>query len=91
MRRREKQIVFLRRQIAEQRKWIERCESNGVSYVDGLTSYPGQGMDIRNAIAEAQSYTWESLNRARHTGRCQLTPNRLFNIDSAGPEGRWTD
>jgi hydroxymethylpyrimidine/phosphomethylpyrimidine kinase len=43
------------------------------------------GMDIPNAIADAQSYTWESLNRALRTGRCQLTPNRLFTIDTAAP------
>ncbi len=33
------------------------------------------------AVAEAQAYTWESLDRALRTGRCQLTPNRLYALD----------
>lgn len=45
------------------------------------------GIDIQDAIAEAQSYTWESLSRALRTGRCQLTPNRLFAIDSESSAG----
>jgi len=43
------------------------------------------GMDIQDAAAEAQSYTWESLSRARRTGRCRLTPNRLFALDAEKP------
>jgi hydroxymethylpyrimidine/phosphomethylpyrimidine kinase len=39
-------------------------------------------MDLPDAVAEAQAYTWETLARARRTGRCQLTPNRLFALDA---------
>jgi hydroxymethylpyrimidine/phosphomethylpyrimidine kinase len=45
-------------------------------------------MDMPSAIIEAQSYTWESLSRSLRTGRCQLTPNRLFAIDAEGPSGQ---
>ena len=27
--------LFLQNQIIQQRKWIEQCEENGVSYADG--------------------------------------------------------
>jgi hydroxymethylpyrimidine/phosphomethylpyrimidine kinase len=39
------------------------------------------GMRMREAVAEAQAYTWETLSRAFRTGRCQLTPNRLYALD----------
>lgn len=56
-----------------------------------LGSYHGSGCTLASAIAaglacgrplattvhEAQAYTWESLNRAFNSGRCQLTPNRF--------------
>jgi hypothetical protein len=38
-------------------------------------------------VAEAQSYTWETLASARRTGRCQLTPNRLFTLDPEAAPG----
>jgi hydroxymethylpyrimidine/phosphomethylpyrimidine kinase len=47
-----------------------------------------RGMDIADAVSEAQSYTWESLSRARRTGRCQLIPDRLFAIASEEPHGQ---
>jgi hydroxymethylpyrimidine/phosphomethylpyrimidine kinase len=40
------------------------------------------GMDILDAVAEAQSFTWDSLSRALRTGRCQLVPNRLYALDA---------
>lgn len=42
------------------------------------------GKDPVAAVSEAQSYTWETLARARRTGRCQLTPNRLYTLEQ-GP------
>jgi len=44
------------------------------------------GMDIPSAVAEAQSYTWQSLSRSFRTGRCQLTPNRLFTRYDEAPD-----
>ncbi|NEX21197.1 hydroxymethylpyrimidine/phosphomethylpyrimidine kinase [Thiorhodococcus mannitoliphagus] len=38
------------------------------------------GMEMEDAVASAQSYTWESLKQAFRTGRCQLTPNRLHHF-----------
>jgi hydroxymethylpyrimidine/phosphomethylpyrimidine kinase len=38
-------------------------------------------MDMEAAVAEAQEYTWETLQSAVRTGRCQLTPNRLYALD----------
>ncbi len=36
------------------------------------------GMEMVQAVEEAQRYTWESLRQALRTGRCQLTPNRFY-------------
>jgi hydroxymethylpyrimidine/phosphomethylpyrimidine kinase len=38
------------------------------------------------AVADAQAYTWQTLAQARRTGRCQLTPNRLFALDAEVPK-----
>lgn len=59
---------------------------SGCTLASAIAARIVKGMDIRSAIAEAQSYTWESLNRALRTGRCQLTPNRIFNKDSERPD-----
>ncbi len=40
------------------------------------------GLDMETAVAKAQAFTWESLKQARRTGRCQLTPNRLYALGS---------
>ncbi len=40
----QKRVMFLKRQIHDQRRWIERCEQNGVSYADGE-----RGITIRQA------------------------------------------
>jgi hydroxymethylpyrimidine/phosphomethylpyrimidine kinase len=44
------------------------------------------GKPMADAVAEAQAYTWETLSRARRTGRCQLTPNRLYTLDRTEPQ-----
>jgi hydroxymethylpyrimidine/phosphomethylpyrimidine kinase len=40
-------------------------------------------MAMAAAVAEAQTYTWETLKRAHRTGRCPLTPHRLYALDQA--------
>lgn len=60
---------------------------SGCTLASAIAARVAQGAKIQNAIAEAQQYTWESLNQARRTGRCQLTPNRLFALDAAGKQG----
>jgi hydroxymethylpyrimidine/phosphomethylpyrimidine kinase len=42
---------------------------------------------METAVAEAQEYTWETLRRATKTGKCQLTPNRLYALDPQDDTG----
>jgi hydroxymethylpyrimidine/phosphomethylpyrimidine kinase len=42
------------------------------------------GMALPAAVAMAQAYTWTSLALGWRTGRCQRTPNRLFDLPGAG-------
>lgn len=58
---------------------------SGCTLASAIAARIALELDMTSAVAEAQKYTWESLNRARRTGRCQLTPDRLFALDSAGP------
>jgi len=55
---------------------------SGCTLASAIAARIVQGMDMENAVAQAQQYAWESLNQARRTGRCQLTPNRLFALDA---------
>jgi len=60
---RAKRIAQLRIRITDQRKWIEGCESNGVSYADGE-----RGQAIRTADANqlnALQTEFEMLTGAR--------------------------
>jgi hydroxymethylpyrimidine/phosphomethylpyrimidine kinase len=50
---------------------------SGCTLASAIASRLALGMDMEAAADEAQAYTWETLNRALRTGRCQLTPNRL--------------
>lgn len=59
---------------------------SGCTLASAIAARIVRGMDMENAVAEAQSYTWESLSRARRTGRGQLTPNRLFALDGERSE-----
>jgi len=57
---------------------------SGCTLASAVAARIVRGLDLEEAVAEAQVYTWESLNRARRTGCCQLTPNRLFALDGPG-------
>jgi hydroxymethylpyrimidine/phosphomethylpyrimidine kinase len=58
---------------------------SGCTLTSAIAARIVRGMDIPDAVCEAQSYTWESLRRARRTGRCQLIPDRLFAIAPEEP------
>lgn len=51
---------------------------SGCTLASAIAGRLALGKGVPDAVAEAQTYAWESLARARRTGRCQLTPNRLF-------------
>jgi hydroxymethylpyrimidine/phosphomethylpyrimidine kinase len=57
---------------------------SGCTLASAVAARLARGMGMEDAVAEAQAYTWETLSRAWRTGRCQLTPNRLFALESEG-------
>ena len=54
---------------------------SGCTLASAIAARIVRGMDVTAAVAEGQSYTWETLRRAIRTGRGQLTPKRLFALD----------
>ncbi|CRI64345.1 Phosphomethylpyrimidine kinase [Thiocapsa sp. KS1] len=54
---------------------------SGCTLASAIAARLALGAAMPEAVAEAQAYTWESLDRALRTGRCQLTPNRLYALD----------
>lgn len=57
---------------------------SGCTLASAVAARIVRGMGLEDAVAEAQAYTWEGLNCALRTGRCQLTPNRFFALDASG-------
>ncbi|MBK1702584.1 bifunctional hydroxymethylpyrimidine kinase/phosphomethylpyrimidine kinase [Thiococcus pfennigii] len=60
---------------------------SGCTLASAIAARLARGDEPIEAIAAAQAYTWEALARARRTGRCQLTPNRLFALDGTEAPG----
>lgn len=56
---------------------------SGCTLASAIAARLARGMKMKSAVGEGQRYTWETLNRARRTGRCQLTPNRLYLLDDS--------
>ena len=54
---------------------------SGCTLASAIAARLALGSSLPDAVAEAQAYTWQTLARARRTGRCQLTPNRLYALD----------
>jgi hydroxymethylpyrimidine/phosphomethylpyrimidine kinase len=54
---------------------------SGCTLASAIAARLALGAAMPRAVADAQAYTWESLDRALRTGRCQLTPNRLYALD----------
>ena len=65
----------------------EEYHGSGCTLASAIAARLALGQTIEKAVAAAQDYTWQSLNRATRTGQGQWTPNRLFALDH--PNG-WT-
>jgi hydroxymethylpyrimidine/phosphomethylpyrimidine kinase len=63
---------------------------SGCTLASAVAARLVRGRDVKSAVLEAQEYTWASLERARRTGRCQLTPNRLFALEPRGRKSKKT-
>lgn len=51
---------------------------SGCTLAGAIAARLALGMRMEQAVESAQTYTWKTLERALRTGRCQLTPNRLY-------------
>ncbi len=51
---------------------------SGCTLASAIAALIAHGLDPFTAVAEAQDYTWNSLNNAYHPGQGQFNPNRLF-------------
>jgi hydroxymethylpyrimidine/phosphomethylpyrimidine kinase len=56
---------------------------SGCTLASAIAARLAKGVDMIEAIDQAQAFTWRSLQTACRTGRCQLTPNRLHALDTA--------
>ena len=54
---------------------------SGCTLASAIAARLALGQDMIPAVAEAQNYTWHSLQAATRTGRVQWTPDRLFHLD----------
>ena len=69
-------------------KGIVRCDNwhrlpgsyhgSGCTLASALAATIARGMDISEAVREAQDYTWQSLKHAFRPGMGQFVPDRLF-------------
>lgn len=58
---------------------------SGCTLASAIAARLARGMDMVEAVSQAQDYTWNSLRLAFRSGRCQLTPNRLFGLGARTP------
>lgn len=56
---------------------------SGCTLASAIAARLALGADLIDALTAAQRYTWDSLERAFVTGRCALTPNRLYKYGRA--------
>ena len=54
---------------------------SGCTLASAIAARLALGQPMVAAVAEAQEYTWHSLQAATRTGREQWTPNRLFRLE----------
>jgi hydroxymethylpyrimidine/phosphomethylpyrimidine kinase len=54
---------------------------SGCTLASAIAARLALGMSMLDAAAEAQAYTWKTLEHAFRSGRCQLTPNRFHAVD----------
>ena len=51
---------------------------SGCTLASAIAAMLANGLDIAEAVREAQDYTWHTLNKAYRPGMGQLLPDRLF-------------
>jgi hydroxymethylpyrimidine/phosphomethylpyrimidine kinase len=61
---------------------------SGCTLAAALAANLARGLDIADAVYEAQDYTWQALSKAYRPGMGQYIPDRLFWARENGPEDK---
>jgi len=56
----------------------EHYQGAGATLASAIAGYIGHGLSIPEAVDQAQSFTWHSLENARRLGMGRLIPDRLY-------------
>jgi hydroxymethylpyrimidine/phosphomethylpyrimidine kinase len=59
---------------------------SGCTLSSAIAGLLAQGLDVVDAVAQAQDFTWHALQKGYRLGMGQLHPNRLFWAEEALPE-----
>jgi hydroxymethylpyrimidine/phosphomethylpyrimidine kinase len=76
--------LFHAGQVIETYSWNRLPYSyhgSGCTLAASIAALLAQGLDVVQAISEAQEFTWNSLNAAYQTGKGQHNPNRFYWVD----------
>ncbi len=76
-----KNLLFHDNDCEETYSWNRLPHSyhgSGCTLAAGVAALIAKGLDIPQAIAEAQEYTWDALAAGYQPGKGQYVPNRLF-------------
>ena len=61
---------------------------SGCTLASALAANLARGLDIGDAVYEAQDYTWHALANAFRPGMGQYLPDRLFWARESGDDGK---
>jgi len=53
---------------------------SGCTLASAIAAFVARGLDVENAMQQAQAYTWKSLEAGFSPGRGQHLPNRFFDL-----------
>lgn len=64
------------------RRWFDRLpgayHGSGCTVASAVAAYLALGLDVPEAVEEAQAYTWQTLKNAYRPGMGQAIPDRLY-------------
>ena len=59
----------------------DNYHGSGCTLAAAIAARIAKGLPLAKAVAEAQEYTWQTLNKAYRLGSGQALPNRLFELE----------
>jgi len=77
--------LYANHRILEEYHWDRlphQYHGSGCTLASGIAALLAHAMEPLTAINEAQEYTWQALEHAKHIGQGQYIPDRLFWADN---------